>query len=85
MFETAPLSGFTTATEAVPGLAMSDARIVAVNCETFTKLVVRALPFQFTTEPETNPVPFTVSANPCPPGTVLAGIRGWLIRGISRA
>lgn len=40
---------------------LRDAEILAVNCVPLPKVVVRALPFQFTTEVETNPDPVTVS------------------------
>jgi hypothetical protein len=76
-----PGVGLTTVTEAVLAVAMSEARILAVNCELFTKVVARALPFQFTTDPVTKPVPFTVSVNPAPPGATASGTRGWLISG----
>src|SRR5439155_23111953 len=68
-------------TEAVLAMAMSEARMLAVNCESLTKVVARGLPFQFTSAPETNPVPFTVRVNPGPPGAVASGTRGWLISG----
>jgi len=55
--------------------------IAAVNCELFTKVVERALPFQFTTEVEAKPVPFTVRVKPAAPGKELAGTSGWLISG----
>ena len=71
-----PGLGFTTVTEAVLAVAMSEARMVAVNCELFTKVVARALPFQFTTDPDTNPVPFTVSVNLGPPGGTASGTSG---------
>jgi hypothetical protein len=67
--------------EAVPAFAMSVARMVAVNWSWVTKWVIRALPFQFTTEPETKPVPFTVSVNPGPPGAAASGTSGWLTYG----
>src|SRR5262249_17859627 len=76
-----PWPGLTTVTEAVVALAMSEARIVVVNCEVETNVVARVLPLQFTTDPDTNPVPFTVSVNPAPPGATTSGIRGWLISG----
>ena len=60
MDEPPPGVGFTTVTEAVLALAISEARIVVVNCEVETNVVARALPSQFTEAPETNPVPFTV-------------------------
>jgi hypothetical protein len=41
-----------------------------------TNCVLRGLPFQFTTDPETKPVPFTVSVNPGAPGATLVGTNG---------
>jgi hypothetical protein len=76
-----PGLGFTTVTKAVLALAMSEARMLAVNCELLTKVVARSLPFQFTTDPDTKPVPFTVSVNPAPPGAIASGTKGWLISG----
>jgi len=49
---------------------------VAVNCELLTNWVWSGVPFQLTTDPETKPVPFTVSVIPGPPGAVLAGTSG---------
>jgi hypothetical protein len=49
-----PGTGFETVTEAVLGVTMSDAGTVAVNCEPLTKFVASAVPFQLTTELETN-------------------------------
>lgn len=71
-----PGVGLTTVTETVPGVAMSEARMIACNCEALTKVVGRGLPFQFTTAPGANPVPFRVSAKPGPPGAALAGTDG---------
>jgi hypothetical protein len=79
-----PGLGLTTVTEAVLALAMSDAGMLAFNCELLTNVVSRAPPFQCTTEPETKPVPFTVSVNPAPPGLTASGTSGWLINGILR-
>jgi hypothetical protein len=76
-----PGVGFVTVMEAVPVAAMSVAGIAAVRRELLTKVVGRGLPFQFTTEVETKPVPFTVSVNPGPPGPTLGGTRGVFIRG----
>jgi hypothetical protein len=76
-----PGLGLTTVIEPVLAVAMSKAVMTAVNCEPFTKVVVRALQFQFTTEPETKPVPFTVSVNPGPPGAAASGTSGWLTYG----
>src|ERR1700736_171540 len=71
-----PGPGFDTVTVAVLAAEMSEAKIDAVSRELVMKLVVRRLPFQFTTAPETNPVPCTVSVNPDPPGAALAGAIG---------
>jgi hypothetical protein len=71
-----PGVGFTTVTKAVLAVVISEARIEAVNCRLLMKLVVRALPFQFTVAPETNPVPSKKSVKIAPPGAVLVGTRG---------
>jgi hypothetical protein len=71
-----PGVGVTTVTEPVLAAAISVLRIVAVNCEAFTNVVARGLPFQFTVDPETKPVPFTVRVNVGPAGATLAGING---------
>src|SRR2546426_659228 len=71
-----PGLGLTTFTHAVPALAMSVEKMVAFNCAPLTTVVARALPFHFTTEPETKPVPFTVNENPAPPGLVASGTSG---------
>jgi hypothetical protein len=55
--------------------------MLAVTFELDTKVVVRALPFQFTTAPETNPVPFTVRVNVAAPGAFCPGDKGALISG----
>jgi hypothetical protein len=68
--------GFTTVTEAVAAVAISPAVIAAVRCEPLTKVVVRGLPFQFTTEPEAKPVPSTVRVKAGPPGAMASGTRG---------
>jgi hypothetical protein len=73
--------GLTTVTVAVVAVATSAAAIAAVSRVLLTKMVVRALPFQFTSEPDTNPVPFTVRVKPELPGVVDAGTRGSLIKG----
>jgi len=84
-FEVPPGLGLTTFTQAVPALAMSVARMLAFNRELLAKVVARLLPFHFTTEPETNPVPFTVRVNPAAPGLIASGRRGWLIKGTGTA
>ena len=61
---------------AVPGAAIIAAGTVAVNCELLTNWVWSGVPFQLTTDPETKPVPLTVSVIPGPPGAVLAGTSG---------
>jgi hypothetical protein len=58
-----PPHGVTTVTEAEPAVATREAGTVAVSCVE-EPLVVRAVPFQFTVEPETKLVPFTVRVNP---------------------
>src|SRR5438093_13323585 len=80
-----PGLGFTTVTEAVLAMAMSDTRMLTVNCELLTNVVARALPFQFATDPETKPVPFTVRVKPAPPGATASGTSGWLIKGTGLA
>jgi hypothetical protein len=42
------------------------------------KVVTRGLPFQFTTDPATKPVPLIVSSKPEDPGGALVGIKGVL-------
>lgn len=56
-----PGVGFATVTDAVPVAFTSAARIVAVTWVDETNVVVRDVPFQFTTEVFTKFVPFTVS------------------------
>jgi hypothetical protein len=68
-----PPHGVTTVTEAVPALAMREAGTVAVSCVE-EPLVVSAVPFQFTVEPETKLVPFTVKVNPEPPAVAQVGL-----------
>ena len=58
-----PPHGVTTVTEAVPAVATREAGTVAVSCVE-EPLVVSTVPFQFTVEPETKLLPFTVSVNP---------------------
>jgi hypothetical protein len=48
---------------------------IAVSCVEDTNVVVNAAPPQLTTEPETNPVPFTVNVNCAPPTNVHVGLR----------
>jgi len=53
----------------------------AVSFAVLTNVVSRALPFQFTSDPDTNPVPFTVNVNPAPPGLTASGTSGWFMSG----
>src|SRR5579863_4896106 len=76
-----PGAGFTTVTDAVPIAAMSEARMLAVILSELSNVVVRAEPFQLTTDPATKPAPFTVSVNPAPPGAAALGESGWLTSG----
>jgi len=68
-----PGVGLNTVTFTVPPVAMSLAKIAAVNCVALTKVVVRPAPFQRTTEVETKVVPFTVNVKAAPPAVVLVG------------
>jgi hypothetical protein len=67
--------GFTTVTLTATTVAIWPALTAAVNCVALTKVVVSGLPFQFTTEALTKPVPFTVSVNPGPPAVAELGLR----------
>src|SRR5215469_8645197 len=71
-----PGAGLRTLTAVVAAVATSAASMAAVNCDLLTKVVVRALPFQLTTELGTKPVPLTVSVNGAPPGVVALGLSG---------
>ena len=68
-----PGAGVTTVTGALPAVTMSLAGIAAVSCPAFTNVVVRAAPFQRTSEVPTKLLPFTVSVKPAPPAAVLVG------------
>ena len=68
-----PGGAFTTVTEAVPAVAMSAAEMEAISLILLENVVVRADPFQFTTEPETKFEPFTVSVKAGPPAVALLG------------
>ena len=56
-----PGAGLNTVTVPVPAVARSAAVTVACSCVVLTNVVVRADPFQFTTEPLTKPLPLTVT------------------------
>lgn len=68
-----PGAGSVTVTLNVPAVAMSAAVIDAVTCVALTKVVVFAVPLNFTTAPETKFVPFTVRVNAAPPAVALDG------------
>ncbi len=68
-----PGVGFTTVTGTVPWVPMSLAGIAAVTWPALTNVVVRATPFQRTSEVPTKLLPFTVSVNAAPPAAVLGG------------
>ena len=70
-----PGAGLNTVTWAVPELAMSVAVIAEVNCVVLTYIVVRAAPFQFTTELLMKPEPLTVRLKAVPPAVALLGER----------
>ena len=55
---------FDTETRAIPGKAVSVAKIEAVSRAELPKVVARGNPFQFTTEPFAKFEPFTVNVNP---------------------
>ena len=55
-----PGAGFVTVTPAVPAVAMSTAAIVAVSWVALINVVGLAAPLNFTTDVDTNPVPFTM-------------------------
>ena len=71
-----PGVGFFTVTTAVRATATSVLEMLAVSCELVTNVVVFALPFQFTVDPVTKPVPFTVNVKLGPPGATVAGTNG---------
>jgi len=52
---------------------MSVPLIDACSCAEFTNVVVRLAPFQFTTDPLTNPLPFTFSMKEVPPAVADEG------------
>ncbi len=63
-----------TRTVAVPGCAMSGARMAAVRRVLSTKVVVRLDPFHCTTDVEVKLVPLTVRVNAAPPATAELGL-----------
>src|SRR5258706_2351549 len=69
-----PGAALKTLTTAVPELAMSKARMEAVNPVPLTNVVVRFEPFQRTTDPFTKFAPFTVSVKAAPPAVAVLGL-----------
>lgn len=68
-----PGRGLNTVTFDVPVAAISMAEIAATSFVLLTKVVGRSDPFHRTTELETKPAPFTISANAGPPAVALFG------------
>jgi hypothetical protein len=58
-----PGAGFVTVTVAAPAVARSATAMAAVNCVALMNVVLRALPFHWTTDAATNPPPVTVSVS----------------------
>jgi hypothetical protein len=74
-FDVAPqVPGFTTVTETLPGLLIRAFATAAVSCVEETNVVVRGVPFQLTTEPDTKFVPVTVNVNALPPAVAQVGL-----------
>src|ERR1700691_2653878 len=69
-----PGVGFVTVMLAGPTVVMSLDRIDAVSWVELTKVVVFALPLNFTMEVDTKPVPFTVRVKPAPPAVAPFGL-----------
>src|ERR1043166_9075869 len=70
-----PGAGLNTVTWAVPALAISVVEIAADTFVALTKVVVRAAPFQFTTDPFTKPLPLTDRVKAAVPAVALDGDR----------
>jgi hypothetical protein len=68
-----PGAGFVTVTLTVLGVAISVARIAAVNWVALTNVVAFAAPLKFTVAPLTKPVPVTVRVKAAPPAVALLG------------
>ena len=68
-----PGAGLVTVTGKVPTVAISEAGITAVSWLADTNVVVRAEPFQLTTEEATKLDPFTVKVKPEVPAIVVVG------------
>jgi hypothetical protein len=68
-----PGVGVNTVTLADPPLAISEAGILAINCEVLIKFVGRLLPFHLTTDPLIKLEPFTVRLKSSPPEATVDG------------
>lgn len=68
-----PGDGFDTVTLAVPAVAISVAKIVAVTSVELRKVVARLELFHWTVAPFTKLLPFTVRVSPAPPTVALVG------------
>jgi hypothetical protein len=79
-FEVPPPEGLVMVTEAVPALAMSEARMFAVSWVLLTKVVVRGVPLTFTTAPLKKSEPATVNVKAPEPATTFDGVN-WLATG----
>jgi hypothetical protein len=74
-----PGAALVTVTFAVPTAVMSVAKIAAVSCVALTNVVVREFPLNFTCDPFTYPVPFTVKVNAAPPAVAPFGLRDVIV------
>jgi hypothetical protein len=70
-----PALGVNTVTGTEPAVTMSAAAMAACICVLLITVVVRAAPFQRTTELGVKPLPFTVSVRPALPAAALLGAR----------
>jgi hypothetical protein len=69
-----PIEGSKTVISKIPGVAMSEGRIVAVSCRALTNVVCRALPLTWTSVRAVNAVPFTVKVKAGPPAVTDEGL-----------
>ena len=67
--------GLKTLIFAEPAFAMSAAEIAMVSCVPFTIVAARSTLLNFTTVPETKPVPFTVNKYAAAPAVAVAGFK----------
>jgi hypothetical protein len=74
IFEVKP-SGFLTMMLTLAGEAINVGPTPAINCDALIKVVDSGPPFQSTVEPETKPLPPTVSVTDAPPAVVEDGFK----------